>query len=378
MSLRLSDHVLYGEIINTHPRGTRGQIVVEGCEHPIILELLGDPGPDLQGRWFRFEAADCRERLDAGAPEISSRPPLDINDRQIGATGIMTASDQVRHFEGSVEEAYLRAKMGEPPPCTWRRRLYLEWFGNNGPVVIELVDPKVWFVEKRGDCPHGTEDVTSDFPPLGDPPFDANDPPNPEGPEIIEIRDSGERIDRTPADAQFDDSGDEDPDDPYGLFDPALDRHLEREYGDDAVDPEEAEDFDEFMRELALFDELLERGGGMELGEIVARGPDWRNLSEEEAEQYLKTIAARLALFNVAYHLCKHCSWREAYRILAEELAADTSIRIHPELRGTGWVTNYTTHDFCAQCEAEFEREYEEREARRRKENPDDDDDVPF
>ena len=56
MTLRLSEYVVAGEIINRQRHSTHGWIALRGQRRPILVQLTGDPAPNLAGKRFRFPA----------------------------------------------------------------------------------------------------------------------------------------------------------------------------------------------------------------------------------------------------------------------------------------------------------------------------------
>jgi hypothetical protein len=83
-------------------------------------------------------------------------------------------------------------------------------------------------------------------------------------------------------------------------------------------------------------------------------------LGDEEVEEALKRLLAQLALYGVALDVCEHFSPREVYRLLLEQVC--TEERAYPELRNTQWVQHYSTSDYCEQCQAEMDREFEQQQ----------------
>lgn len=309
--------------------------MIRGWEHPLRFELMGDPAPDLWGRRLYFEAPPTK--MDVFSPQDAV--PLAIDPRQIGTTGLITAHRLVRVFEGSVENFRRRLLLGESLPSTWKRRLYLEWFGNNGRVVLDWADPQMHFLEVH----NGNETLVA-LPPPEDPPFDPDFPPDDLSEAALEASLlGGEGI--HPGISAAEDDG-------FDAFSDEVSRYLEDHFGKPSEEPLSAEKGEDALwAELELMETLMERGGGMELGEILGKTPDWEVLSEEKAEHLLKRLVARLARYRVAFDVCEHCDMRQAYRILVEELAHDA--RVHPELRGTDWVTHFSTSEKCPECRAE-------------------------
>ncbi len=128
--------------MNAHRFSTRGRLLLRGAEMPVMFELTGAPSSDLCGRTLEFEIpANDHEPSDE-----DRRLAYDLRPHQIGVTGEMTAARKVRTFDCSNEEFIRRSKLGEPPPTRWEDCLYLEWFSQNGRVVIELLFSKVRFL----------------------------------------------------------------------------------------------------------------------------------------------------------------------------------------------------------------------------------------
>ncbi|MEK6249446.1 MAG: hypothetical protein N2C12_14790, partial [Planctomycetales bacterium] len=92
---------------------------------------------------------------------------------------------------------------------------------------------------------------------------------------------------------------------------------------------------------------------------LALKKPD-QICNEEEAQQLLDILLARLAMHCVSLDMCKHFTALDAYRLLIDELLPEA--QIHPALITTGFVQHYSTWEHCPQCEAEFEAEYKERE----------------
>jgi hypothetical protein len=361
MAWRLGTYIVEGTLDNRAPLCTRGEILLRDWEQPLELDLVGNPDPDLAGRLLYFRARD----FGYGGFEPESARQLEMEPRQFGATGTMTAHYQVRVFPGSVDAFIRRSELGEPPPMEWKRCLTLEWFSNNGRVQLQLADPELWFLEETDE---GWRRIP--LPPPEDPPFDANDPPAPSEPSFgelppeSELRDESyglippevsQYLDEVYADTQFSSAGSEAP---FTAIDFELSSLAEEEEDGegDENDDETAAAEEAILRDLEAMDRLLESGPGMEIGEVIGKTPSWKKLSDEEAELHLKMIVARLALYRVTFHVCSHCSARDAYRILTEKIAPNAFIE--PALRETEWVTHFDTSDDCEQCQREAEAEW--------------------
>jgi hypothetical protein len=145
--------------------------------------------------------------------------------------------------------------------------------------------------------------------------------------------------------------------DSYGLIPSDLQRQLDEQAR--ATDRALHKDADgaEVIREMDLMDDLIEQGAGEPVGTLFdgavrLRPPD--QLDEREAEQELKVLLARLALYGVALDICEHFTAAAAYRLMVERICREETA--YPELRGTQWVQHFATSDFCPECQAEFER----------------------
>ncbi|QDU94968.1 hypothetical protein [Lignipirellula cremea] len=324
MVVRLSDSVICGELFNTNNYTTHGWVGLQGFDRPLMLQLTGNPSPDLAGRRIRFEV---RTSLPEPSDEQEARL-AELAWQQVGPTCEMTLQCPT-----------------DARPC-----LHLEWLSQNGRMVIDLVDPVIEYLDieeeedEEDDVDWGVQDLDRD-----------------------DVRD-GLDDDLDELDSLFADEDDDD-DDPYGLLPPDLNEHFEAEawktdrsiepQGDDADDAEE--DSEATLRELRLMDELIERGEGDLIRTIFDRPlrfPRPEHISDEEIEGHLKLLLAELALFGIALDMCEHYTPRQAYRLLLEEICSQQ--RAYPELRNTQWVQHFMTSEYCPQCEAEIEREFSE------------------
>ena len=368
MALRLGEYVECGELLNTRNYSTHGWIKLRGHDEPLRLELTGNPDPDLRGCHIQFEARDD-DPDDIPPDAISRTSPKEVDEKlleglawqQIGPTGNMTAARKVKVTDCSVEELCQRCKLGEPPPFTWKPLLYLEWYSQNGRVVIEMADPIIEFIE--GDGGQATEEPVSDE--------ELEEAAGGFSVTAVQIDEDGEVHTET---FTAEDLAEEADEDPYGLLPDDLQRQLDR----DARDTDRAlggdDDVDEVMRETELMDDLIEHLDGEPLLELLHSPksfPPPDKLADDEAEGALKTLLGELALFGIALDVCEHYAPRDAYRLLVEEILPNESA--YRELQGTQWVQHFSTYEHCEQCEAELEREWQERE----RQGEDESDDEP-
>jgi hypothetical protein len=375
MALRLGDYVVAGELFHTRSYSTHGWLALRDEEQPLLFELTGDPGPDLVGKHIRFSIPEDRPRYD----EV---PPLDRKGlawHQIGPTGDMLIR-QVRTFPCSTSDFVRRTKAGEEIPTEWKPCLYLEWFSQNGRVVIELVDPEIEWVDDAAEKA-AREQAAKDE-------TDRQDDPAAEpGISAVGIRrnDDGEFETFDPL-AEDDD----DPDDPYGLFPPGLDDELAGEdeipYGDDEEsagnDPPQPRSWrdmpgiDEKTAELyESWDEVAHGTKDVPFWEVfdppikILPASTTDAMDDAAISVVFKELLMRLALLGVSLSICEHYTPRRAYRLLVDEILPENGV--HPSLPSIGFVQGYMTSEHCAECDAEFDREFEERKRREEGESGD-------
>ena len=376
MALRLGGLVVCGEIDNTYHYSVYGRLWLRGQEQPLLLRLTGDCDPDLAGRRFYFETRDSGSRIDVGA-DIENFDLANLAWQQIGVTGTMTAERRVKTADCSARELARRLQLGEPPPMQWKRCLYLEWFSQNGRVVLEIPDPLIDFRDEdelldilptigflpEDDAPLMVDADESDESESPVEPFSESGSVTEEFSPLADTVDDPQTQGEHADEARFDEGSiGIEADDPYGLFPADLQRALdaESERIDRAVDPDGGS---QSQRELELMDELLAGGEGEPISGLFETpmklpGPD--QLSDDEVEGALKTLLAQLALYGIALDICEHFTPRDAYRLLVEDICRTQTA--YPELRKTQWVQQFTTAEFCTACEAELEREFDEQQ----------------
>ncbi|MFW6163633.1 MAG: hypothetical protein ACODAJ_12750 [Planctomycetota bacterium] len=349
MAARIGPLVEYGELRNTRHYATCGLLKLKGRDDPVRFDLTGNPGPDLCGRAIRFEPRPPEE-VAWWEPEADLDLAEVLQPHQIGATGTMTAAEKVKVTRCPPHELYLRSKAGEPPPFEWKPRLYLEWYSQNGRVVIDMVDPLVEW-DDQGEPPAEQPEATE---------ADEEDSDLSAGPDVGIVRRTGDGDFEEWHGSAAEYLAEREDEDPYGLFSEELQRSLDsqsRQADEAAMSDEDRE----LIRELELMDDLIEHSDGEPLVTSLQTPkayPHPDRLNDEEVEGALKAMLTELALWGIALDVCEHYTPRDAYRLLVEELLPNH--RAHPELRGTGWVTHYSTWEFCPECEAQAEREYEE------------------
>ena len=330
--------------MNSRRFSTHGRLLLRGAEMTVAFELTGDPDPDLRGRRFEFEIPENdREASDEDRRVVAGFKPL-----QIGVTGEMTAGRKVRTFDCSFEEYHRRCALGEPPPTRWELGLYLEWFSQNGRVAIELPMSKIRFPSDAEIAARDQAERES---------FEE------EMRRMEEQRNRGEsagpELDESMQEDEIADPGEitmseieKDDEEGYGLIPDELDSELERQARRTNREiAGESDDSIKTIEETELMDEMLDHGTQTPLQEFLGglRLPSPADVStEEQAGQALKLALTKLALAGVAFHVCEHCSIREAYRIFIEEVCGNSGH--YRPLCGTGWVQNFCTSDYCEKC----------------------------
>ena len=372
MSWRLGDLVIGGEIINTTNYSTHGYLTLRGVDEPIFLQLTGNCDPDLAGRHMRFEVrprpTPNGDSQAAGAKPNEAEDP-DIGGlarQQIGPTGMMTASHRVKVADCPIHELIMRCKLGEPPPMAWKRCLYLEWFSQNGRVLVEIPDPIVEFVGEEQVADQAIESPDDGLDPnnqeFNTDPDDDEDPEAAPGLSISEIRldDDGN------ADV-YDFSPDKDPGcegkcgcgDSFGLISDDLQRQLDAQSRElDRAIHGEQDDAD-FTHDLELMDDCIARNDCEPVGGLFdnpIKMPPADTLDDKEVESHLKALLGQMALHGVALDVCEHFTPRDCYRLLIEEICRNQNA--YPRLRGTRWVQHFMTSEYCKDCERELDQKY--------------------
>ena len=328
MATRLGDMVLYGELRNLRNYSTHGILVLRGTEPEeevqLRFELTGNCDEDLKGKCIRFwpaneEAPECFDEKAQRGFQLS----------QVGATGTMTSQGWVRALPCSVKEYIRRCELGEPPPTPWKDRLYLEWFGQNGRVVIEMAGA---VVEEQIRAPEG-EDDEGDWkvlPNLAIPPY-LVEGEAPTEPEIVVVR-----------------WEDQDPEPPPEVAPEVYARMAEIE----EEDP---------LYSTRIMDDCVENKEGDPVSDVLGPAADLpppETLSDDEIEGRFLAAVGHLALYGIALDVCEHFTPRQCYEWLRDVVLPERTV--HPEMFGTGWVQHICTFDDCPACEEQALKDYED------------------
>ncbi len=309
MALLLSDVVIRGQINNRTRNSVHGWIQLRGFDRPLLLNLTGNCSDDLFGTCFSFEANDSVSLASANPVTLSQLVP-----HQIGPAGTMTSLGRVQVANCSAEALLQLAESGLQPPIEWKSSLFLEWFSQNGRVIVELLDSCITF----NDIPVNEPDIAID--------------------------DDDSLMDEESS--QFGEDGEED--DPYGLFPKDLDQQIsaDLESERDSFDPLDDLDMDvvpllqgEDVPLQLLFDPPLKLFPA-------------ESLSDRQIKESWQVLLARLAQHGVALDMCEHFSLRDAYCLLLEHILPEESVPA--QLGESGFIQHYTTHEFCSVCLSQF------------------------
>jgi len=316
MSWRLEDVVVFGEIINTRPNTVRGILKLRDRDITVHLHLTGNCGAGLAGRHFRFMPGE-------GSLPVSYHFDFDNFDcQQIGPVGTI-ALDQLQTPSGygdSESPEICNDSLG----ATGKQHLYLEWFSQNGRVLLDLIDAHIEFVTEGDDRPPQALDET----------------PTIEDTEVEE-------------DIVVGNSSNEE--DPYGLFPGDMDELIQLENAfEQSLFPDVPPSWHEmdkvFSDDLAvpictLFDPPMKLY------------PD-DQLNDKQVQQALQMLLARLAVHGICLDMCEHYTPRQAYCLLTKQILKEENV--YPDLPNARYVQHFMTAEDCEQCQAEFEAQMDD------------------
>lgn len=132
MAWRIADYLERGEIDNREKGRVSGRLWLNGIDDPIVLELTGNPCPDLAGQRLRFTNP---------TPKLMPEHLRDFAREQTGVVGDITAARKVKVLDIPDDEFEHYYVNKIPMPYHWGNCLYLEWHSvRNGRVVIEATE----------------------------------------------------------------------------------------------------------------------------------------------------------------------------------------------------------------------------------------------
>jgi hypothetical protein len=385
MAHRIGQYILRGELRNTRTNGVFGWLEF-APDFGLHIELTGNLGGDLQNKHIRFStprgtAPDNFDQLEL-PEEIQS-----LADRQIGVVGDVVLR-RIRIPTIPVPEFSKLPRPDQQRFSIEKDCLYLEWFSQNGRVVAEIIDPQIEFIDDRSH-PDAEDPNSLESGPRNDG-LPGNDLHSHLAEAYLGLGPGGEGVDHFDDDDhdledELEDGADEDP---YGLFDPDLQREVsdalaaESAFDDNLVpDPllDSESPFSDLPKQKRSWDEVIpgidpETKAMYEQWDEIFEGekdepvaylfetplrlpPPDRVSSDDEAQTLVVSILAQLALLSVAVDVCEHFSPLQTYRLLMTEILP--TAKVHPNLAASRMVQHYSTSDYCEACEAEFDAQYE-------------------
>ncbi len=338
MALEIGAFVLGGQVDNSRRNSVFGFLQLAE-DYYLHLQLTGNAEPPLAGQGVQFSVFAEGETATTPHPEAASLPEdiLALSRRQAG----VCSSLQVEYLSEGSDEVFLR----------------MDWFSQNGPVSMNL-RARLVTLPDDGD---GSDDVEA----LSEIDFEETDP------SLSDM-----------------DDDEEDSDDPFGLFgkelmdqinpsggdasdgDPANDSSSpgkdswiegpwsEGPWGDGVEDWQNQEDMDPETRALhAQWDEIFSGKKDQPLPYLFEKTlrlprPDAVE-TDEEAWPLVVAILEQLARLSFVLDVCEHYTPLQTYRLLMEEVLQNA--QVHPNLAASEIVQHYSTSDYCAECEAEFD-----------------------
>ena len=301
MPLNLSDIVAHGELFSRR-NSVQGWLGLRNGKDCIRLDLTGNCEPDLDGRNIRFESRHPRQ-LEKASPDLT-----ELAWHQIGPAGKITAALQIKARHENA----------------WKPSLYLEWFSQNGRVIVELIDPLIQDIDMdSSEEATVVEDIDDDF----DLPFG----------------------DELPDDMEFQEETSE-----FKLLPDGLQQHLDAKSA--SLDRIAVDDDRDSIRELELMDYLIKFENAETMDSVVGSLdclPDPDTLNENQAQVALRTLLTKLALHGIAFDMCAHFTALDAYRLLMTKVLKEE--RFYPQLQQTRWVQHLSSFDYCPACDEEFE-----------------------
>lgn len=370
MALRIEQSVLRGEIRNSRKNSVsgwlevlkkhtqRGQISTETAV--IAISLAGNLAGEFSGRDFRFRV---REQDITG---VDAALAEDFHLQQVGVMGD-SLYRMVRVPLIPMEEFMNSLQRGDSPPEEQRVSLYLEWFSQNGRVVLELLDPKLEFdgsyIEFADSEPGENPIANSSLPPSMTTFIRQND-------GSFEVFDDSNSLSQSDEDTEPTEALQTDSEDLFNLFQAGLEDQIRlsaaQETPDTFNEPTEASatnrpSWEDLIPGInaetkALYeqwDEVLHGENDeplMWLFEEPLSLPKPAALTDEkQAWEVLSTLLGAMALRGVAFEMCPHFSAMDAYRLLIEELLPEANV--HPNLVQSGFICHYCSWEFCDKCQ---------------------------
>lgn len=279
--MALSQLCMQGEIDNSVNNRVDGWLRFAGIDTPMVLELTGNCDFSLYGRRI------CFARAESSLAPLGQQLLSGLLLHQVGPTGNMG-------WSGIGDES--------------RGTLSVHWFGQNGPISLEL----------------DQLDVQIHDGPLPDPP--------PELEEVLSFE--------SPAAGSC-------------RWSPSL-YHVSGAYGQEKemgllaglADDADMEQFGRFL------DELADGSHNVPLHELIQRPPGAvfpLGMPADAIQEQLQDLLGQLALVGVSITVCPHFTAPALLGWLLSEVLFEK--RVHPQLVEHGYLTYFATADSCSRCE---------------------------
>lgn len=365
MALRIEQSVVRGEIRSSRRNSISGWIEIRrhGMKDGLsitetvvaTLSLVGNLDGQLDGRDFRFRVRE------GDSSDMHSVQEQSFHLQQVGVIGD-SAFRMVRVPLIPIEEFLLARQRGDAAPEELRMSIYLEWYSQNGRVVMELLDPEMEF--DGGDSQ--LADCTPDDLPETDPALPPSITTILRGDDgTIEVFDNSPDSVLGEDDLQEETDDAHSADDEYGLFESNFEQLIRESAFSDVHEAETTSQthWDELIPGIppaikALYeqwDEVLHGEHDQPLTSLFEeplRLPIPDDLtSEKQAWEALSSLLGAMAIRGVGVEMCPHLSAAEAYRMLVTDLLPE--VRVHPNLLNSGFICHLSTWECCEECQNE-------------------------
>ncbi len=276
--LELGKWIMGGEI-RTLPRGVEGGFYLKGCSDPVQFHLTGPVDPALADLNFVFEAS--------ARPQTGDPRPI-LAPQQVGPLGALGLT---------VDEDANGANTG-----TNQGRIFLEWYGRDGHLVIDLPEALLDF---------------SDF----------EDRPTVKRPDALQGTIGSHSC-------RFHDA-----------FQQRVEAHRPN------LQELEPGKTPSALQEIAARHELFESNQAAvsvaKRFDPPLRPPEAQALNDSELEFELAVVLAQLAQLQIQVEVCDHLDWRQVYGVLLEQTVPS---EFPCDFKPFHTVEHFGTWDFCSEC----------------------------
>lgn len=306
----------------------------------VRFELVGNFPAAWAGRSFKFEMP---EEFDDRLLAI----PENLRTEQVGSFG--TLSYSLRPVDRATNQVSSEAGAELLPVLT------VEWFSQNGCMVLELVNPKMNFVDKGPSIEAEIAEDCATSVPAGQASTNRLVSQLPTAAEIEskiksasrhhELRSTLSALD-APIDALIDDM-----DQRAGKL-----SQVASPLSSGVPEKGKQGNVPELLGKFAQWDKIFDESEEVPIRDLIAaplRLPKPEDLqSDEEAWEALRVVLSAFALYGIAFKVCEHFTASQLYQLIISE--GLDQIQVHPELSETNWVSYFDTFDLCKKCLAEI------------------------